>query len=186
VLSIVTLGALALGFQARRQAQQARDNASLRIANAQQQATASADQRVASARQDAERQIADARSAAAQAQIVSGVLAAPDLIRYNLAGSAAAPRADGQVLLSRSRGIVFSGSRIPAPRPGATYQLWVFTIEGPVSGGTFAPDQSGRAAFAVDNPPAIPRPITGMAVTLEPAGGSKAPTGVVVLARERQ
>jgi type II secretory pathway pseudopilin PulG len=186
VLSIVATAALVLGFQARRQAQEARDDASVRVAAAQQQAAASADQRVASARHDADRQIADARSAAAQAQIVSGVLAAPDLIRYNLAGTAAAPRADGQVLLSRSRGIVFSGSRLSPPRTGGTYQLWVFTIEGPVGAGTFAPDESGRASFAVDNPPAIPRPITGMAVTSEPAGGSKTPTGVVVLARERQ
>ena len=82
--------------------------------------------------------------------------------------------------------IVFSGSRLPPPRSGATYQLWVFTIEGPVSAGTFAPDPSGRASFAIDNPPGVPRPITGMAVTIEPASGSRTPTGAVVLARQRQ
>ena len=53
----------------------------------------------------------------------------------------------------------------------------------------FAPNQwvridaSGRVTLATDTPPNVPRPVLGVSVTVEPAPGSPAPTGAVVLAR---
>jgi hypothetical protein len=108
------------------------------------------------------------RARRAKAQVTSDVLAAPDLVRFNLTGGEGAARVSAQLLWSRSRGMVFSGSRLPAPPAGSTYQIWLLTSDSAVSAGTFAPDAAGRATAATDTPPNVPRPITGVRVTLEP------------------
>jgi anti-sigma-K factor RskA len=96
---------------------------------------------------------------------------------------AAAARFSGQLLWSRSRGAVFTASRMPPPSAGNTYQIWLRTAVDPVSLGTFSPDASGRVTVATDTAPSVPRPVTGVTVTLEPAPGQPAPSGPVVLAR---
>jgi hypothetical protein len=53
----------------------------------------------------------------------------------------------------------------------------------PVAAGLFVPDALGRTTTAFENPPELPRPITGAMVTLEPAGGSPSPSGTPVLVR---
>jgi anti-sigma-K factor RskA len=63
------------------------------------------------------------------------------------------------------------------------YQVWLLTNAEPVSAGVFVPDQAGRATLAVDNLPQIPRPVGGVAVTMEPAGGRPSPSSAAVLAR---
>jgi len=160
--------------------------AAARATDAQQQAERaanSADQRIEAARLDAAQQIARANDVAAKAQVTSDVLAASDLIRFNLVGGPETARFSGQLLWSRSRGVVFSASRMPAPAAGSLYQIWLRTATQPVSLGTFAPDASGRATVALDAAPAVPRPVTGVVVTLEPGPGQPAPSGPVVLAR---
>jgi hypothetical protein len=104
------------------------------------------------------------------------------LIRFNLGGGAQAARSSAQVLLSRSRGVVFSGSGLGAPAPDFTYQLWLWTAARPVSVGTFVPDASGRATLSLETLPALPR-VLGAAVTLEKAPGGDAPAGPAVLTR---
>jgi len=138
---------------------------------------------IETARQDAAQEIAQARETASKSQVVSDVLAASDLIRFNLAGGDASARYGAQLLWSRSRGLVFSGSRLPAPPAGSTYQIWLLTAEAPVSAGTFVPDQAGRVTEATATPPAVPRPVVGARVTLEPLPGKSSPSGTVVLAR---
>jgi hypothetical protein len=180
----VVLGA-ALFFRMQRDVQAKLTDAAARVQAAEQQATQvteTASRQIASTRQEAERQIADAQQTAQRAAIVSNVLAAPDLVRYNLAGGEAAPRANGQILWSRTRGLVFSASRLPA-REGAAYQLWLVTAGAPVSAGLVTPDSAGRVTLATDTPPRVPRPVIGARLTLEPAGGSQAPTGATVLTR---
>jgi hypothetical protein len=160
--------------------------AAARATDAQQQAERaanSADQRIEAARQDASQQIARANDVAAKAQVTSDVLAASDLIRFSLVGGPETARYSGQLLWSRSRGVVFSASRLPAPAQGSIYQLWLRTAGQPVSLGTFVPDASGRATVALDSAPAVPRPVTSVVVTLEPASGRSAPSGPVVLVR---
>jgi hypothetical protein len=64
----------------------------------------------------ANRAISAAQELTARAQMISDVLAAPDLIRFPLVGRDSLESANGQVLWSRSRGIfVFSASGLPAP-----------------------------------------------------------------------
>jgi hypothetical protein len=157
-----------------------------RASEAQQHAeriASAANERIEAARQDAAAQITWARDAASKAQVTSDVLAASDLVRFNLVGGDTAVRTLAQLLWSRSRGMVFSASRMPPPPQGSIYQIWLLTVADPISVGTIAPDASGRATLATDSPPDAPRPIVGVRVTLEPAPGRPAPSGPTVLAR---
>ena len=142
-----------------------------------------ANERIEAARRDAAAQIDLARSTAARAQITSDVLAAPDLVRFNLIGPDPAARTSAQLLLSRSRGLVFSGSRLLPPGGGNVYQIWLLTATDPVSAGTITPDDSGRATFATDRLPDVPRPVLGVRVTVEPAPGREAPSDQTALFR---
>jgi anti-sigma-K factor RskA len=124
-----------------------------------------------------EGQMAEARRVAFSAQSQVAILAAPDLTRIDLAGQPAAPTAAARAFWSRSRGLVFTASNLPAPPPGRAYQLWVLTAQpAPISAGMLAPDASGRVIARFETPPDLPRPVA-MAVTLEPEGGVPAPTG---------
>jgi hypothetical protein len=124
-----------------------------------------------------------ARDAAAKAQVTSDVLAASDLVRFNMVGSDPSVRTLAQLLWSRSRGMVFSAARMPQPPQGSAYQIWLLTAAAPISLGTVVPDASGRVTLATDSPPDAPRPVVGVRVTLEPASGVEAPSGPTVLAR---
>ena len=139
--------------------------------------------REALARADAgDRQIADARRVAADAESRVAVLAAPDLNRIDLTGQPAAPQASGRGYWSRSRGLMFTATSLPPLPAGRTYQLWVLTAQTPPisNGWLFRPDSSGRAAAIFETPVDLPRP-TAMAVTIEPDGGVPAPTGAMYL-----
>jgi len=122
--------------------------------------------------------IADARRAAADAQSQVAVLAAPDLARVDLAGQPVAPHAAARAFWSRSRGLVFTASNLPALPAGRTYQLWVLSAEAPPfgSGLILKPDADGRVTRVFQTPADLPKP-TAMAVTIEPEGGVPAPTG---------
>lgn len=183
VLAVGFLTAAAIALIFYRQA----DTAAARAAEARQdaeRAAAAATQRIETARQDAAQQIAQARDTVSKAQVTTDVLAAPDLVRFNLtSGDTKGARSSAQLLWSRSRGMVFSASRLPTPPPGGTYQIWLLTAGAPVSAGTVVPDASGRVTAATDTPPAVPQPIVGVRVTLEQTPGGAAPSGSVVLAR---
>jgi hypothetical protein len=184
--AVVILGGGALLFRLQRQVDAKLNDAAVRVAAAEREAdtaTELANRRIAETQEEAGRTLAEARRTALQAQITSSVLAAPDLTRISLAGGPAAPGAYAQVLWSRSRGLVLSASRVPAPRQGATYQLWLLTSAGAVSAGLFAPDSAGRATLAIETPPSVLRPVVSAVVTLEPSDGRPQPTGPRVLTR---
>jgi hypothetical protein len=141
------------------------------------------DATTAATREQAARQVAAARQSAAQAQIVGNVLAAPDLVRYWLVGPEGTSRAYAQVLFSRSRGMVFSASRLPPAAAGKTYQLWLITRGAPVSAGVITPDSAGRVTLATDVPLSVPSRLTGALVTVEAAGGAAQPSAETVLVR---
>jgi flagellar basal body-associated protein FliL len=180
VLAIAAVAALALSFY---------NKASLaaqRASDAQQRAeriASAAAERIEAARQNAATQITQARDQASKAQVTADVLAASDLVRFNLAGGDSTVRMSAQLLWSRSRGMVFSASRLSPLRAGAVYQIWLVTAGDPVSAATVVPDPSGRVTFATDEPPNVPRPLIGVRVTVESAPGSQAPSGPTVLAR---
>lgn len=155
-----------------------------RVSQSQRELQVAAEAAVRSAaekQQEAARQVAAAQQLATRAQTIGDVLAAPDLVRYPLTGRDTLPSATGQVLWSRSRGMVFSASGLPAPPPNSSYSLWLLTRTGAVRAGTFVPDTSGRATVA--NTPRVPMPLLGAMVTLEPKGSGDKPTGEPLLAR---
>jgi anti-sigma-K factor RskA len=123
-----------------------------------------------------ERQLDAATRAVNAAQVRMAVLTAPDLARVDLAGQPPAPRATGRAFWSRTRGLVFAASALPALPPGRTYQLWVVTAQQPISAGLVRPDDAGAVTAFFATAPDIPPPVA-MAVTIEPEGGVLAPTG---------
>ena len=99
-----------------------------------------------------ERQIADLRRASAEAQSQLAVVAAPDLQRIDLAGQPAAPESAGRAFWSRSRGLVFTASNLPALPAGKTYQLhrWNGDGKGRMSAGeSRAADGDGHMQIAL-------------------------------------
>jgi anti-sigma-K factor RskA len=124
----------------------------------------------------AQRNTLEVQRAADQAQNAMAVLAAPDMVRIDLAGQSPAQQATARALWSRNRGMVFTATDLPLAPPGRVYQVWVVTANAPVSAGLLSADASGRATAFFNTPPDIAPPVA-IAVTLEPAGGVTAPTG---------
>lgn len=184
---VLALAAFALfGLWMQRRVDARLSEAAARVAEAERQTqatSAAARDEAAATRAEAARQVADARQSAEQAQIVGNVLAAPDLLRYSLVRVDGDASGRAQVLFSRSRGTVFSASRLPAPGAGKTYQLWLLARGGPVSAGQLTPDSEGRVTFTTDVPiENLPR-VSGAFVTVEPAGGGARPSAERVLVR---
>ncbi len=177
VVAVVVVAAGLGGWTLQRQAREAAARASAAERQAQD-AVASANQQLSAVRDDTAKQLAEARATTARAQMVSDVMAAPDLVRFTIAGSGPSAMS-GQVLWSRTRGVVFSGVRLAPPAAGMTYQLWMLTDGVPVTAGTFAPDATGRITFTTETP-RVPRAVIGAALTLEPAGGSVTPSDLLM------
>jgi hypothetical protein len=99
-----------------------------------------------------------------------------------LAGLPAAPRARGRVLWSpSSREAVLLAIGLPPAPEGKTYEVWVIGRGAPVPAGVFQVGVEGAAVWRL---PAVAETAEArtFAVTLEPAGGTPAPTGPMVLA----
>jgi anti-sigma-K factor RskA len=76
----------------------------------------------------------------------------------------------------------FYASELPAPPAGKQYQLWAADEDGRLlPGPTFDVDAEGLGSAVVDMPHLDPGVAAKAVVTLEPAGGSKEPTGKVYL-----
>lgn len=160
--------------------------ATARVSQAEAQtqaATKTAADEIAAARREAAQQFAQMKEAEEKSGLISGILTAPDINRYNLVGGGASAASSGQVLWSRSQGFLFNGARLPAVSSDSTYQLWLLSGAGPVSAATFVPDADGTVSIAKKSVPGLSLPVTGVQVTLQPTGGSSAPTGRVVLTR---
>jgi anti-sigma-K factor RskA len=63
----------------------------------------------------------------------------------------------------------------PAPA-GKDYQIWFIAEGKPVPGGVFKPDEQGHVEMQAEIP-ANARSASAFAITLEPQGGTVAPTG---------
>jgi anti-sigma-K factor RskA len=107
------------------------------------------------------------------------ILAAADVRRVDLAGQDVAPGASGRAFWSRSHGVMFTATGLPALPKGKVYQLWVVTKSAPLSAGLLTPDGSGHVMAVADMPPGV-EPVA-VAVTIEPEGGVPSPTGAKYL-----
>ena len=130
----------------------------------------------------AQRQFADARRVAVDAQSQVAVLAAPDLVRIDLVGQPNAPTARARAFWSRAQGMVFTASDLPSLPAGRVYQVWALTAAGPpISVGLLEPGQPPGTTTVFRTSPDMPQPAQ-VAVSDEPAGGVPAPTGAIWLA----
>jgi len=160
--------------------------AEARVRSAEQQlreAREEARRELAAVRVASERDSTAARESAAKANAIADVLAAPDLIRFDLTGTSMAPRARGQALWSRSRGLVFTASRLPSPPEGSTYQLWLITSGAPMALGSVAPDSMGRVTLAVDEVQSAVSRVVGFTLTSETEPQPTLPSGAVYLTK---
>ncbi len=87
----------------------------------------------------------------------------------------------GRVFVNRNQGLVFVGSRLPSLPQDRTFQLWLIPGKGaPESAGLFRPNAAGDFVNVRREPVDITR-IQAVAVSVEPPGGSQAPTTKPVL-----
>jgi len=176
LLGLVVLLAIIFGWRLQVQVKTAAERA--RIAELRSNALAAdAAQRADAAREEAAQQTAQAREMVLQTQRVSAVMAAPDLIRFRLAGS---DGASGQALVSRSQGLIVSGSRLASASPDHTLVAWLLTPTTPVRAGTLTESADG-SAMLVEQTPVVPRRIVGVWVTAEPSESAETPSGAQVL-----
>jgi anti-sigma-K factor RskA len=121
------------------------------------------------------------RGQAEEDRALRALLAHPDSRVVALAGLPAAALAHGRVIWNpdRRQAVLLTLGLAPAPA-GKAYELWVIAQAAPVPAGVFQVDAEGRALHRL--PPVDTAGAKTFAVTLEPAAGSPAPTGPMVLA----
>ncbi len=106
----------------------------------------------------------------------------PETRVVSLAGLAAAPQARARVVwhAGRDEGVLLASGLAPTP-VGKAYELWIIADAAPVPAGVFQVDADGRAVFRL--PAGLEfAGVKTFAVTVEPEGGTPAPTGPMVLA----
>lgn len=97
----------------------------------------------------------------------------------------ALPEAHASYLGSRGS-LVFVANHLTQLEPGKTYELWLIPSgkgAKPIPAGTFNPDSEGRAMKLIAT---LPKgvDVAAMGVTVEPDGGSQAPTSAILLVGE--
>lgn len=114
------------------------------------------------------------RLQAQQSRLLAAILADPQLLRFPLV--AESPGGSGALLATpddAQAALVVSG--LPPLPEGMVYQLWIVRDEQRTSGGTFVVGPRGEGTLLVTLPAPLAS-IDRVGVTLEPAGGSPAPT----------
>jgi hypothetical protein len=139
-------------------------------------------QEIAAVRQVADERLATAQQTATAAQLVALIVASADAHRLELTSPGGRSPAVARLLWSRSQGVALTASRLPAPPPGRTYQLWLVTRTTPASVGLVTPNGSGPTSVAFPWPAGLRRMVIGAMVTIEPADGSRQPSGAPWLA----
>ena len=134
----------------------------------------------AQVREHLRREEAALRDEVAAARAVNELLRDPATRVVALDAQPGAPNASGRIVWHEKAGGRLYVSGLPPAPTGKTYEVWTIAGPTPRPAGTFDVDSSGRAAHAVA--PAGEGPVKVFAVTLEPAGGTPAPTGPMVLA----
>ena len=133
---------------------------------------------IAAAQQAANARLREAQQTARSAQMLSLIASASDLRRFDLTGRNGQT---AQVLWSRMQGVAVNARDMATPAPGQAYQVWLITPGRAVSAGVLPVEANGRASAVFDPPAALPRPVVRATITLEPMGGSPAPTGEALL-----
>ena len=117
-----------------------------------------------------------------RAREVVSTLTATDAMRVTLVAAKTPPQPQGKAIYVRDRSsLIFLASNLQALPAQKAYELWLIPTSGaPIPAGVFKPDAHGSAT--VINPP-LPAGVQAkaFAITIEPEGGSSAPTLPIVL-----
>jgi anti-sigma-K factor RskA len=113
---------------------------------------------------------------------VVSTLTASDALRVTLVAAKTPPQPQGKAIYVRDRSsLIFLASNLQALPAQKAYELWLIPTSGaPIPAGVFKPDPHGSAT--VINPPLPPGvQAKAFAITVEPEGGSAAPTLPIVM-----
>lgn len=124
------------------------------------------DLQVAQSREQLQSEVVAALAAGGETRQLNGTESAPDARAVVIAD----PHGQNPMLVVGS---------LPSLPPGQVYQAWVVGPSGPVDAGVFAPDQSSGSVIRLTH---RPQGSETVALTIEPNGGSPAPTGPIVVA----
>jgi anti-sigma-K factor RskA len=114
---------------------------------------------------------------------IAQVLNAPGSKVIELSGTREASGASAKIAYDPTGRALLIASGLPRAPEGKEYQLWYIVNNKPLPGKTFAPDPSGNGTLEDEVPEAARRSAI-FAITLEPAGGVRAPTGAIYLRGE--
>ena len=117
-----------------------------------------------------------------RAREVVATLTASDAMRVTLVAAKTPPQPQGKAIYLKDRSsLIFLASNMPALPPAKAYELWLIPKQGnPIPAGVFKPDAHGSAT--VVNPPLpVGTDAKAFAITVEPEGGSAAPTMPIVM-----
>jgi anti-sigma-K factor RskA len=114
---------------------------------------------------------------------IAQVLNAPGSRVIELSGTNEASSASAKLAYDPTGRAILIASGLPRVPEGKEYQLWYIVDNKPLPGKTFAPDPSGNGTLEDEVPEAARRSAI-FAITLEPAGGVRAPTGAIYLRGE--
>lgn len=104
------------------------------------------------------------------------MLTAPDTRIAELNGTEMAPSAHARLAYNPSGSAMMIIEGLPPAPAGKDYQIWFIAGGKPMPGGVFKPDAAGHVEMH-DRVPPEAQAAAAFAVTLEPQGGTTAPTG---------
>ena len=132
------------------------------------------------------RQAGDAATAAAVRRTIDTermitILAAPDARRLPLRDTTPTAGVAGQVIWSRTCGLLITAVQVPPAAAGEVYQVWGQTRTGSVNLGSASVDGHGRLTLLSDPAAVLADDPIGFYVTREPRPGSSDPRGAKIL-----
>jgi len=111
------------------------------------------------------------------------LVTAPGSRIAELSGTSEALGASAKLAYNKTGRAFLIANGVPRAPEGKEYQLWYIVDNKPIPGKTFAPDNSGNGRLE-DQVPEAARRSAVFAITLEPAGGVRSPTGAIYLRGE--
>jgi anti-sigma-K factor RskA len=138
--------------------------------------------RVSSELAASQQRIGELSAARAQDEYVISFVSAPGVATRQLAPAAGGRNGRGEMYMypgNPNAVVLFSG--LPPLDPGEVYQFWLADGTTQVAGGTFVVDKDGLGQVVVHAPREV-NAFSEVMVTVEPEGGSAAPSRDVVLA----
>jgi anti-sigma-K factor RskA len=129
------------------------------------------------------RQIAIADKEGRKAREVLALMTAKDTMHVSLVSTGAPPPHVHTIYQPRTGRLCMMASNLKPLPAGMTYELWLIPKSGaPMPAGMFKPDSEGMAMMMPENPE-VPAgtEAKAFAVTMEPEGGSQAPSGEPLL-----